>query len=174
MLLLVAAALTLATGDWTDMTVIVLVITVNTTVGVSQETRADRAISDLSGLTAPSARVFRDGIQYQIPAAEVVVGDVLVLAEGDILPADATVTEAASMLVNESAVTSKSLPVGKISVYGSRPGEPPPRTFRCRRAQRWSRAAAGWSSSRPERRARPDRSRPCSPKAPASHRCSHT
>ncbi len=111
--LLVAAALTLATGDWTDMAVIVLVIAVNTTVGVSQEIRADRAISALSDLTAPSARVLRDGAQHQIPAAEVVVGDLLVLAEGDIVPADATVVEAASMLVDESAVTGESLPVGK-------------------------------------------------------------
>jgi Ca2+-transporting ATPase len=111
--LLAAAALTLATGDWTDMAVIVLVIGVNTTVGVSQEIRADRAINALSELTAPSARVLRDGNQYQIPAAEVVVGDLLVLTEGDIIPADATVVETASMLVDESAVTGESLPVGK-------------------------------------------------------------
>jgi Ca2+-transporting ATPase len=114
--LLVAAALTLATGDWTDMAVIILVIAVNTTVGVSQEIRADRAISALSDLTAPSARVLRDGIQCQIPAAEVVVGDMLVLAEGDIIPADAALTEAASMLVDESAVTGESLPVSKFFV----------------------------------------------------------
>ena len=113
MVLLVAAALTLATGDWTDMIVIVLVIVVNTTVGVGQEVRADREISALSDLTAPSARVLRDGVQHQIPAAEVVAGDLLVLAEGDIVPADATVVEAASMLVDESALTGESLPVGK-------------------------------------------------------------
>ena len=120
--LLVAAALTLATGDWTDMSVIVLVIVVNTTVGVSQEIRADRAISALSGLTAPSARVLRDGFQQQIPAAEVVVGDLLVLAEGDIVPADATVVETASMLVDESAVTGESLPVGKTAAVRAAAG----------------------------------------------------
>ncbi|GLY75448.1 cation-translocating P-type ATPase [Actinoallomurus iriomotensis] len=115
--LLTAAALTIATGDLTDMAVIILVIAVNTTVGVSQEIRADHAISALSDLTAPAARVLRDGGQRQIPAAEVVGGDVLVLAEGDIVPADATVVEAAALLVDESSLTGEAVPVGK-TVHG--------------------------------------------------------
>ncbi|GAB4585612.1 cation-translocating P-type ATPase [Nocardia sp. IFM 10818] len=119
MVLLVAAALTAVIGDWTDMSVILLVVVVNTAVGVGQELRADRAISALSQLTAPTARVTRDGQQAQIPAAEVVIGDLLVLAEGDIVPADATVTEAMSLLVDESALTGESVPVDK-SVTGDR------------------------------------------------------
>jgi Ca2+-transporting ATPase len=111
--LLVAAALTAFTGDWTDMTVILLVIVVNTTVGVAQEVRADRAITALSTLTAPTARVVRDGAEREVPAAEVVRGDVLVLAEGDIVPADARVHEAAALLVDESALTGESVPVDK-------------------------------------------------------------
>ena len=90
-MLLVAAVLTIATGDWTDASVIIAVIVVNTTVGVVQEVKADRAITALSTMTAPEARVLRDGVQRQVPAAEVVVGDLLVLAEGDIVPADAAV-----------------------------------------------------------------------------------
>ncbi|HEY7360422.1 MAG TPA: cation-transporting P-type ATPase, partial [Streptosporangiaceae bacterium] len=111
--LLAAAVLTLATGDWTDASVIVLVIAVNTAAGVIQEVKADRAISGLSQLTAPGARVIRDGSQRQIPAAEVVAGDLLVLAEGDIVPADARVSEAAALLVDESALTGESTPVDK-------------------------------------------------------------
>ncbi|MBB6349971.1 cation-translocating P-type ATPase [Nonomuraea muscovyensis] len=111
--LLVATALTAVTGDWTDMAVIVLVIVVNTTVGVTQEVRAGRAITALSELAAPTARVVRDGVQQQIPAAEVVTGDLLVLAEGDIVPADARVAEAAALLVDESALTGESVPVDK-------------------------------------------------------------
>jgi P-type Ca2+ transporter type 2C len=111
--LLVAAALTIATGDRTDMVVILLVVAVNTTVGVGQELRADRAISALSDLTAPAARVLRDGGQRRIAAAEVVVGDVVVLAEGDIVPADATVVVAAALLVDESSLTGEAVPVGK-------------------------------------------------------------
>ncbi|WP_460350113.1 cation-translocating P-type ATPase [Actinoallomurus acanthiterrae] len=113
LVLLVAAALTIATGDQTDMAVILLVIVVNTTVGVSQEIRADHAISALSELTAPTARVLRDRTQRQIPAADVVVGDLLMLAEGDIIPADATIVEAAALLVDESSLTGESVPVEK-------------------------------------------------------------
>jgi Ca2+-transporting ATPase len=111
--LLAAAVLTLATGDWTDAAVIVLVIVVNTTVGVAQEVKAAQDIEALSDLTAPEARVVRDGEQRRIPATEVVVGDMLVLAEGDIVPADAEVVDAAALLVDESALTGESVPVDK-------------------------------------------------------------
>ena len=77
--LLVAAVLTLATGDWTDAGVILLVIVVNTAAGLTQEVKAGQAIAALSELTAPEARVLRDGEQRAIPAAEVVAGDLLVL-----------------------------------------------------------------------------------------------
>jgi Ca2+-transporting ATPase len=119
LVLLVAAALTLATGDWTDASVIVLVIVVNTAVGVAQEVKAGQAIAALSQLTAPGARVVRDGEQQQIPAAEVVAGDLLVLAEGDIVPADADVVDAAALLVDESALTGESVPADKSAARGS-------------------------------------------------------
>src|SRR5579875_3759433 len=124
LVLLAAAALTLATGDWTDASVIGLVIVVNTSVGVGQEVRADRAIAALSRLTAPEARVLRDGGQRQVPAAEVVVGDVLILAEGDIVPADAMVTEAAALLIDESALTGESVPVSKQAAPRAAPAGP--------------------------------------------------
>ncbi|MBO0815631.1 MAG: cation-transporting P-type ATPase [Actinobacteria bacterium] len=111
--LLVAAVLTLATGDWTDAGVILLVIVVNTAAGVTQEVKAGKAIAALSELTAPEARVLRDGEQRTVPATEVVTGDVLVLAEGDIVPADGDVTDAAALLVDESALTGESVPADK-------------------------------------------------------------
>ena len=111
--LLVAVVLTLATGDWTDAGVIALVIVVNTVAGVTQEVKAGQAIAALSELTAPEARVLRDGTQRTVPAPEVVAGDVLVLAEGDIVPADADVTDAAALLVDESALTGESVPADK-------------------------------------------------------------
>jgi magnesium-transporting ATPase (P-type) len=120
LVLLAAAVLTTATGDWTDATVIILVIVVNTAAGVIQEVKADHAISALTQLTAPDARVIRDGDQQQIPAADVVTGDLLVLAEGDIVPADAQVTEAAALLIDESALTGESVPVDKAP--GTGPG----------------------------------------------------
>jgi P-type Ca2+ transporter type 2C len=66
--LLAAAVLTVATRDWTDASVIVLVIVVNTAVGVAQELKAGQAIAALSELAAPEARVLRDGEQRVIPA----------------------------------------------------------------------------------------------------------
>jgi Ca2+-transporting ATPase len=111
--LLAAAILTVATGDWTDAAVIALVVVVNTSVGVAQEVKADRAITALASLAAPHARVLRDGTQADISAADVVVGDLLILAEGDIVPADATVVEAAALLVDEAALTGESVPVDK-------------------------------------------------------------
>ncbi len=116
--LLAAAVLTVATGDWTDAAVIALVIVVNTSVGVTQEVKADRAIAALATLAAPEARVLRDGTQQVIPATEVVVGDLLILAEGDIVPADATVIEAAALLVDEAALTGESVPVDKSAGAG--------------------------------------------------------
>jgi P-type Ca2+ transporter type 2C len=113
LVLLAAAVLTVATGDWSDAAVIMLVIAVNTSVGVAQEVKAGQAIAALAQLTAPEARVLRDGEQRHIPAAEVVAGDMLVLAEGDIVPADGQVVEAVALLVDEAALTGESVPVDK-------------------------------------------------------------
>jgi Ca2+-transporting ATPase len=113
LVLLAAAVFTLATADFTDASVILLVIVVNTTVGVMQEIKAERAITALSAMTAPAARVIRDGRQREVPAADLIVDDLLVLAEGDVVPADARVVEAAALLVDEAALTGESVPVDK-------------------------------------------------------------
>ncbi|WP_431961476.1 cation-translocating P-type ATPase [Actinacidiphila sp. bgisy160] len=113
LVLLVAAVLTLATGDLTDACVILLVITVNTAVGVAQEVRAERAVAALTALSAPAARVVRDGEERRIRAVDVVPGDVVLLGEGDIVPADGEVVEAAALLVDESSLTGESVPVDK-------------------------------------------------------------
>ncbi|WP_443041440.1 cation-translocating P-type ATPase [Streptomyces sp. B21-083] len=113
MVLLAAIALTLAIGDHADSVVIALVIVANTTVGVVQEIRADQAVAALSALSAPSARVLRDGAATEVPSSAVVPGDVLLLGEGDIVPADARLTEASSLLIDESMLTGESVPVDK-------------------------------------------------------------
>ena len=123
LVLLAAAVLTIATGDWTDAAVILLVIVVNTTAGVVQEVKADRAITALSQLTAPEARVIRDGTQRQIPAAEVVVGDLLVLAEGDIVPADARVRRSGGAAGRRGRADRRVGPGGQESAAGG-PGRP--------------------------------------------------
>ncbi|MGW3399864.1 cation-translocating P-type ATPase [Streptomyces hydrogenans] len=113
MVLLGAVALTLAIGDHPDAIVIGLVVLVNTTVGVVQEVRADNAVAALSALSAPHARVRRDSTVRDVAAAEVVVGDVLVLGEGDIVAADARLVEASALLLDESMLTGESVPVDK-------------------------------------------------------------
>ncbi|GAA0630834.1 cation-translocating P-type ATPase [Streptomyces thermocarboxydovorans] len=113
LVLLVAAALTIATGDLSDAAVILLVIVVNTVVGVVQEVRAEQAVRALSAMSAPEARVVRDGAERSVPAAEVVPGDLVLLAEGDIVPADGKVVDAAQLLADESSLTGESVPVEK-------------------------------------------------------------
>jgi Ca2+-transporting ATPase len=112
-LLLAAVAVTTALGDWPDTIVIALVVVVNTTIGVAQEVRADRAIAALDRLAAPTARVVRDGVDVVIPAAEVVRGDLVHLEAGDIVPADLTLTAAHRVQVDEAALTGESVPVAK-------------------------------------------------------------
>ncbi|MFF9009784.1 cation-translocating P-type ATPase [Streptomyces goshikiensis] len=113
MVLLGAALLTIAIGDYPDAVVIGLVVVFNTAVGVAQEVRADHAVSALSALSAPHARVLRDATPHEVPAAFVVPGDTLILGEGDVVAADAELTEASALLVDESMLTGESEPVDK-------------------------------------------------------------
>ncbi|MFC9189280.1 cation-translocating P-type ATPase [Streptomyces cyaneofuscatus] len=112
-MLLAAVALTIATADYADAVIIGVVVLFNTSVGVVQEVRADNAVAALSAMTAPTARVLRDGTEQETPSADVVPGDVLILGEGDIVPADATLLQAAALLVDESTLTGESVPVDK-------------------------------------------------------------
>ena len=113
LVLLAAAGLTVATGDHTDASIIAIVIAVNTTVGVVQEVRADNAIAALRRLTAVSARAVRDGTAATVAVESLVPGDLILLGEGDIVPADSRVVEAARMLVDESTLTGESFPADK-------------------------------------------------------------
>ncbi len=113
LILLAAVALTVATGDHADAVVIALVIVANTAVGVAQEVRADNAVAALSAMTAPTARVLRGGTEREVASAAVVPGDALVLGEGDVVPADASLAESSALLVDESALTGESVPVDK-------------------------------------------------------------
>jgi Ca2+-transporting ATPase len=113
LVLLAAAVLTTLTGDLPDTVVILLVVAVNTTVAVWQEVRADRAVTALSSLAAPTTHVVRDGRRQQVPAADVVPGDVVALAEGDIVPADGLLLVAEGLRADEAALTGESVAVDK-------------------------------------------------------------
>jgi Ca2+-transporting ATPase len=113
LVLLAAAALTAAIGDIPDLTVIMLVVVVNSTVGVWQELRADRAVEALAAMTVPTSRVIRDGAEHEIASTEIVPGDLVLLGEGDVVPADGLGVESASLRIDESALTGESVPVDK-------------------------------------------------------------
>ncbi|WP_242393628.1 cation-translocating P-type ATPase [Anaeromyxobacter oryzisoli] len=119
-LLLVATAISL--GVWAveretaipyEALTILAIVILDAALGFVQERRAEQAAAALKALAAPTARVLRDGRPLQVPAAELVPGDVLLLEEGDALAADARVLEAIALRTAEAALTGESTPVSK-------------------------------------------------------------
>jgi P-type Ca2+ transporter type 2C len=96
-----------------DVIVIVAIVMANAVLGYVQEARAEQAVATLQRMAAATAGVVRDGREQRVPAAEVVPGDVLVLAEGDAVAADGRLVEAASLTVAEASLTGESEPVLK-------------------------------------------------------------
>ena len=92
---------------------ILAVVLLNATMGYLQESRAEAAVAALRALSADDATVIRDGERRRVPATAVVSGDVLLLEEGDTIPADARVIESTALQTAEAALTGESLPVAK-------------------------------------------------------------
>jgi P-type Ca2+ transporter type 2C len=112
-ILLVAAVIAAALGDWADAAAIVGIVLVNALIGLFQEERAQAALAALQRLAAPLAKVTRDGRACAIPACEVVVGDRIELEAGDAVPADARLLESFSLSLQEAALTGESTTVDK-------------------------------------------------------------
>lgn len=101
-------------GGWpVDAVVIAVILVLNALLGYAQEARAERAVGALARMAATSATVVRDGARRTVPAGELVPGDVLLLAEGDAVAADARLLWAAGLEVSEAALTGLSEPVPK-------------------------------------------------------------
>ena len=92
-------------GDVESAAVIVIVITINAILGTVQTVKAEQSLQSLKKLSGPEAKVLRDGSAVQIPARELVIGDVILLEAGDMIPADGRLIENASLKVDESALT---------------------------------------------------------------------
>jgi Ca2+-transporting ATPase len=92
---------------------ILAVVLLNATMGYLQESRAEAAVAALRALSADAATVIRDGERRRVPATEIVSGDVIMLEEGDTIPADARVVESTALQTAEAALTGESLPVSK-------------------------------------------------------------
>lgn len=112
-ILIVAALISIATGDVESTVVILAVITLNAILGTVQYVKAEKSLESLKKLSAPVAKVIRDGQQLEIPASELVVGDIIKLEAGDVVPSDGRLLEAYSLKINESALTGESEAVEK-------------------------------------------------------------
>ncbi|OCX92131.1 MAG: carbonate dehydratase [Pseudomonas sp. CO183] len=111
--LIAAALVTALMGHWVDTFVILAVVVLNVVIGFVQEGKAEKALQAIRHLLAPHAVVLRDGRQQDIDAADLVPGDVVLLASGDSLPADVRLLQARNLRVDEAALTGESVPVDK-------------------------------------------------------------
>jgi Ca2+-transporting ATPase len=124
-LLLGAGAIYLLLGDLTEALILFLFACTSVGIAVVQEARTERVLESLRDLTSPRALVIRDGIETRIAGAEVVRGDLIILAEGDRVPADATVLIAHDLMTDESLLTGEAAPVRKIAVPAASPSGRP-------------------------------------------------
>lgn len=115
--LLVAALISFLLKEISDAVIIVVVVLVNAAVGVIQEGKARRALDALKKLTSPKAVVKRSGKIREIPAAELVNGDLVLLEAGSQIPADLRLTQTWNLKIEESALTGESLPVSKDAAF---------------------------------------------------------
>ena len=109
----IAAILSAAISHWEDFAIILLLLMTNAIVGFFQERKAENAVELLKKQLAPNARVLRDGTWQEIPARELVPGDIVHIRLGDIVPADCFLGSGKYLLVDESALTGESLPIEK-------------------------------------------------------------
>ena len=116
-ILLIAAMVSIGLGEISDAAIIGTVVLINALVGMLQEGKARKALEALKQLTSPRTIVIRDGIRREIPAADLVVGDLVDLEAGARVPADIRLTRSADLQVEESAITGESLPVEKDALF---------------------------------------------------------
>ena len=112
-ILIIAAIVSGALGDIESTIVILVVITINAVLGTVQTLKAEQSLDSLKKMSAPEAKVFRNGQFTKIPASEITVGDIVSLEAGDFVPADGRIIANAGMKIDESALTGESLGVEK-------------------------------------------------------------
>ncbi|MGZ4133205.1 MAG: HAD-IC family P-type ATPase, partial [Actinomycetota bacterium] len=115
-ILLAAAAVSLAIQEWSTGVLLVVLTFFNAVVGLRQEGKAESAMNALKSMMKATARVVRDGVEAEIPAEQVVVGDVVRISAGGQVPADGRIIEASALQIDESALTGESTPAGKDAV----------------------------------------------------------
>ncbi len=111
--LIAAAVITAFLGHWVDTIVILAVVVINAIVGYIQEGKAEEAIQQLRKMLSPMANVIRDGHRKEIPASQLVPGDLVLLKSGDRIPADLRLIETNNLRIEEAILTGESQPVEK-------------------------------------------------------------
>lgn len=125
LILIAAAAISILSGSGESAAVIFAVITMNAVLGTIQHEKARKSLESLKKLSAPAARVLRDGREREIPAAKLVPGDIVLLDAGSLVAADGRLLECHNLQMNESSLTGESLPVEKRSGVLKTEAEPP-------------------------------------------------
>ena len=115
LILIIAGIISIATGNIESTIVIFAVIIMNAILGTVQHFKAEKSLKSLKALSAPLAKVIRDGVKIEIPSREVVPGDIVALEAGDLVIADGRILNNFSLQVNESSLTGESESVNKIS-----------------------------------------------------------
>jgi P-type Ca2+ transporter type 2C len=126
-ILIAAAVVSLLVKEWSTAVLLLALTILNAVIGVRQEGKAESAMNALKSMMKTTARVRRDGVESQIPAEQVVVGDVVLIAAGDEVPADGRIIAASALQIDESALTGESVPAAKdaetLSGAGLGPGD---------------------------------------------------
>ncbi|MBW5481204.1 cation-translocating P-type ATPase [Streptomyces bambusae] len=111
--LVAAAVVSLLIREWTTAVLLIVLTLLNAVVGLRQEGKAESAMNALKSMMKATARVRRDGTEAEVPAEQLVVGDIVLLAAGDQVPADGRLVEASALQIDESALTGESVPAAK-------------------------------------------------------------
>ncbi|MHC5954677.1 calcium-translocating P-type ATPase, PMCA-type [Enterococcus gallinarum] len=114
--LLIAAFLSYVSSgfeDWIDSVIILLIVVINAIISISQENNANKSLEALQKMSAPLAKVIRNGKLEHVETATLVPGDIIELESGDLVPADVRILSAANLKADESAMTGESVPVNK-------------------------------------------------------------
>ncbi|MFD7552933.1 cation-translocating P-type ATPase [Streptomyces sp. NPDC059835] len=113
LVLLAAAAVSLLIQEWTTAILLIVLTLLNAVIGLRQEGKAESAMNALQSMMKASARVRRDGREAEIPAEQLVVGDIVLITAGDQVAADGRIVEASALQIDESALTGESVPAAK-------------------------------------------------------------
>ena len=124
LILLVAAVLSALLQEWAEAGIIFAIVVVNAVIGIVQERKAQSSLEALRSMSAPEARVVRDGMEMVVPARDLVPGDLVQLGDGSMAPADLRLVEAAGLRMQEAALTGESVPVEKDASAVVLPGAP--------------------------------------------------